>query len=66
MNYTYKIIIRDSKFIIEEFLIEQLISRYSLNTIIRIKNNPNNMCFKKESSLRALKWLKENHPEYLI
>ena len=77
MKYNYKIITRESKFIIEEFLIEEIIARHSLSKIIRIKNNPNDiyfhgdmsfrdMSFQKESLLRTLKWTKMNHPELLL
>lgn len=66
MSYTYEIITRDSKFIIQEFKIGQSIARHSINKIIRIKNNPNDMCFEKESLLRTLKWLVEYHPELLL
>jgi hypothetical protein len=45
MNYTYKILIRDSKFIIEEFSLGEVTARHPLNKIIRIKNNSNDMYF---------------------
>lgn len=66
MNYSYKIITEDSKLVIEEFLTGQIIAKHSLNKIIRIKNNPNHMCFQKESTLRVLKYLEWNYPEWLI
>ena len=77
MKYNYEIITRESKFIIEEFFIEEIIARHSLNKIIRIKNNPNDMyfhgdmsfhdmSFQKESLLRTLKWTERNHPELLL
>jgi len=66
MNYTYEMIMIDSKLVIKEFLIGQVIAKHSLNKIIRIKNNPNHMSFQKESALRVLKFLEQNHPEHLI
>lgn len=66
MKYTYEIITRDSKFIIQESINSYPSARHSLNKIIRIKNNPNDMCFQKESLLRAMKWLQQYHSELLL
>ena len=64
MNYTYKILIKESKFIIEELLLGEVTTRYSLNKIIMIKNSP--WRYWNEGALRALKWLENNHPELLL
>ena len=64
MNYTYKILIRESKFIIEELSLGEVIARHSLNKIIIIKDSP--WGFWSEGALRTLKWLESNHPELLL